>query len=280
MITTEEKRNKNVALALSVLIHGLLLLFFIFTMAWRAPNPPLPEYGFELNFGTDPAGSGIQQPLQPSGAETSGQQQPQPEQVPEQEPTPAVDSRTDEKPVDSKLESPVPVKEERKEETKKTERVTEKSEQKTLAKENTGAADKKETPANPLATYTGKPASQGNKPKATGDQGNPEGKPDAKALYGPPGGGGGGPQLNLAGWTWDYIPTPNVPDNESGRIVFKIWVNAEGELERFEVIERSVSLEAERACREALEKLTFTRKDGVAIPAISEGTITFVIRAR
>lgn len=50
----------------SLSIHALVILLFAFLMAWREPNPPLPEYGIELNFGLDDAGSGDTQPLTPA----------------------------------------------------------------------------------------------------------------------------------------------------------------------------------------------------------------------
>ncbi len=53
----ENKSNKT-ALAISLTLHAGILLLFFFLMAWRAPDPPLPEYGIELNFGTDNVGSG------------------------------------------------------------------------------------------------------------------------------------------------------------------------------------------------------------------------------
>jgi protein TonB len=290
MTSAQEKRNNNVALVLSVLFHGLLFLILTFTIAWRAPNPPLPEYGFELNFGTDAAGSGLVQPSEISGAEKTSESvqqeaQPEPEQPtqPEQT-TPSVQQPQEEKPVDTKLESPVTVKEGEKQDVKKADKPAEKPVEKPAPKVETKPADtpaeKKDTPAEASKVNEGKPVSQGDKPKTTGDQGNPQGTPDAKALYGQQGGGGGGPQLELAGWTWDYIPKPNVPNNESGRIVFEIRVNADGELEGYRVVERSVGPEAERACREAIEKLTFSRKDGAVVPAISVGRITFIIRAQ
>jgi protein TonB len=49
MSEQQEKKNKTIAMITSVGIHGLLLLAFMLMMAWRAPNPPLPEYGIELN---------------------------------------------------------------------------------------------------------------------------------------------------------------------------------------------------------------------------------------
>ncbi|MDW8332134.1 MAG: hypothetical protein RMK43_10820 [Cyclobacteriaceae bacterium] len=290
MMTAQEKRNNNLALIFSVLFHALLFLIFVFVIAWRAPNPPLPEYGFELNFGVDEAGSGPVQPSELSGSvnpreNVQQESQPEPDQpVQPEQSTPAIQQPEEEKAVESKLESPVTVKEEKKEDVKKTEKPAEKPVEKPAPKVDSKPADKpaekKDAPAEAAKPNEGKPVSQGDKPKTTGDQGNPQGTPDAKALYGQQGGGGGGPQLDLAGWTWDYIPRPNVPNNESGRIVFEIRVNAEGELEGYRVIERSVGPEAERACREAIENLTFTRKDGAVVPAVSVGRITFIIRAQ
>jgi len=67
--------------------------------------------------------------------------------------------------------------------------------------------------------------SQGDDPGKVGDKGNPQGKLDAKALYGKPGGGanGEGFGLSMSGWEWADIPKiPELPDNESGRIEFEI----------------------------------------------------------
>jgi outer membrane biosynthesis protein TonB len=288
MVKAEEKRNNSIALILTLLIHAALLLIFIFTMAWRAPNPPIPEYGFELNFGTQETGSGTVQPQQTPGVEnpretTQQESQPEPEQPaqPQQTTTPV---QQEDKPVDSKLESPVPVNEEKKEEPKKTEKQPEKPAEKSQVKTDNKPADKpaekKDAPHDAATPAKGQPVNQGDKANTVGDQGKPTGTPDARALYGQSGGGGGGPQLQLEGWMWDEIPKPKVPNNESGRIVFKIWVSANGELERYVVEERGVSPEVEQACKEAIEKLTFSRKPGAIGSAQSEGRITFIIRAQ
>jgi hypothetical protein len=84
--------------------------------------------------------------------------------------------------------------------------------------------------------------------------------------------------LDLAGWNWDYIPKPNVPNNESGRVVFEIKVDDSGEIISIRTLERSVSLEAENICRKEIEKLTFS-KTGTNVPAISTGKITFIVRS-
>jgi periplasmic protein TonB len=60
--------------------------------------------------------------------------------------------------------------------------------------------------------------------------------------------------------------------------VFEITVNSRGELDGYKVIENSLTPEAAKACREAVERLTFS-KTGTNVPAISKGKITFVVRA-
>jgi protein TonB len=293
MTVQQEKKNERAAMITSVAVHSLLFLAFFFVVAWRAPNPPLPEYGIELNFGLDSQGSGEVQPVTPSGSETQANEEEQQvkNEKPDDETKPVIEDKSQpdhskpvEQSVTTKQESPVTVKEEKKEQLKPVEKPVEKPKEKTETKPEVKPkeTESKATTTADKTTATdkeGKPVSQGDKTDKTGDQGDPKGTPDAKALYGNQGGGAGGIGLELAGWTWDYIPKPNVPNNESGRIVFEIKVNAEGELEGYRVIERSVSPEAEKACREAIEKLTFTRKDGAIVPALSTGKITFVIRS-
>ena len=58
-----EKKNKRTGAIVSGAVHLVILILFIFMLAWREPNPPLPEYGIELNFGTSDIGSGDIQPL-------------------------------------------------------------------------------------------------------------------------------------------------------------------------------------------------------------------------
>jgi len=61
----QEKKNKKIALLSTAGIQGLMLLMMFLVIAWRAPFPPMPEYGVELNFGLDTEGSGDVQPEVP-----------------------------------------------------------------------------------------------------------------------------------------------------------------------------------------------------------------------
>jgi len=285
MIRNEEKKNQRIAMFTSLGIHGALFLLFFFIVAWKAPNPPLPEYGIELNFGLDTQGSGAVQPKTPVGSEGTQEAEPdQPEQVEALPETPVpVESKPIEQEVVSKVESPVKV-EEKKEEVKPIEKPVEKvqpkKEEVVKPKEDPQAVYKPNTPKADSENKTdgakaGTPGNQGDDKNSTGDKGSKEGSLDAKSMYGTQG-GGGGPSLDLAGWVWDSKPNPTVPKNESGRIVFEIKVDDNGDIISIKTIERAASIEAEQACRKEVEKLSFT-KTGANVPNISTGKITFVI---
>jgi periplasmic protein TonB len=303
MTREQEKQNERKALFISLGIHAAVFLVLFFMVAWRAPNPPLPEYGIELNFGMDNQGTGSVQPKTPVGSQGTQQQEPeQPkpvEEKPQEEAAQPViaESKPVPQEVVSKIESPVKVEEKKKEDPKpevknpekpvekvvepKKEEVKPKEETKPKVDDNSVYKPKTQNTESANKTNEGKegqPGSHGDDKGKTGDKGNPEGSLDAKALYGQQGGGGGS-SLDLAGWVWDEIPRPNVPNNASGRIVFEIVVNADGELERYQIIENSLSPEAAKACREAVEKLTFT-KTGTNVPSLSKGRITFVVRSK
>jgi protein TonB len=305
-----ERKNKRKALLYTTIIQVVLFVALFFIVAWRAPDPPLPEYGIELNFGLDDQGSGDIQPQTSVGNEGKAEEQPEeskpvdqdePEVKQEvQEEAKTVEAKPVEEQVVSKVESPVVVKE-KKDEAKTVEKPAEKPEEKKIeptVEEKPKVEEKKveEPKINPDAVYkpstqsgnadskstetkAGKTGNHGDDAGKTGDKGNPQGTLDAKALYGKPGGGAGGSSLELAGWDWDEIPQPDVPNNITGRIVFEITVNSKGELDGYRVIENSLNPEAAKACREAVEKLTFT-KTGSNVPPVSKGKITFVVRAK
>lgn len=276
-----EKKNSRIAWATSVGFHVALFLIFMFAVAWRAPDPPLPEVGIELNFGLDMQGTGEVQPETPVGEEQKEEITEESQQeLPEEEVKPVEPKPQESKPVEqtafTKQESPLVVKEEKNEAVTSKEKVKEKAEEKTPVKEEVKAAYK--PAADKTETKTGQPGSHGDDANKTGDKGDPKGTLDSKALYGKAGGGAGGSSLDLAGWQWDAIPKPNVPNNETGRVVFEIKVDSDGEIISIKTIERSVSLEAENICRKEIEKLTFS-KTGSNVPAISTGKITFVVRS-
>ena len=273
-----EKKNKRIALASSLGIHALLLIVFIFLIAWRAPDPPLPEFGIELNFGLDTQGDGEQQPDDRPGSEETNAESLQPaETLPKEE---VVEEKADETQVISKLESPVVVKEEKKEsivaKPKEVVEKTEKVKQPTEKKEDTKPVV--------VETAKGKDApSHGDDPGKTGDKGSPQGKPDAKALYGKPGGGGGGDgiSLSMSGWEWAEQPKiPELPDNEDGRIVFDIECDEEGEIVQITTTQRGLSPKAEQLLKEVIRKNSLVRTSSGRVPERSKGTIVFVLKTK
>lgn len=290
----QEKKNKRIAAISTAGITVLVFILLFVIIAWRAPDPPLPEYGIEINFGTDATGFGEVQPRVSPGEPEPAPEEEVVEEAPEEsEPVPPVESVPEEQPVVSKVESPVTVKEE--EPKKDVPPVEEPVKKEPEPVREPVKEPVKETPKPPVPKAVYKPnaekndaansrqgdaASHGDDPGRTGDKGNEQGSVDAKALYGKPGGGAGGSSLDLAGWEWDAIPSPSIPTNEPGGIVkFEIKVNERGEIISIKTNERGVLPETEQACRKAIERLTFS-KTGENVPSVSTGTITFVIRSR
>ncbi len=57
-MSEQEKKDKKFSMIMSGIVHGTLLILLFFLVAWREPDPPIPEYGIELNFGLEQAGFG------------------------------------------------------------------------------------------------------------------------------------------------------------------------------------------------------------------------------
>lgn len=290
---TDEEKNRKIGLIASLGVHAGVFLILFFMVAWRAPNPPLPEYGIELNFGLDSEGSGDEQPTTPVGDEnavTDEVPQEQPAEAKPDEVTPdvtePVKEASVEKPTEqniSKVESPVTLKEEKKEAKKEVVKDKPKEMQ---PEEKVIAAYKKEEKKslNPTdASAKGLPGNQGDQPNKVGDQGNPEGKLEAKALYGTPGGGGGGNgmDLQMSGWAWaDQPRIPDLPDNENGKVVFEIECDESGDIIGINTLERSLSPKAEQILKEEIRKNSLVRTSGGRAPERSKGKIVFILKTK
>lgn len=279
----------------SASVHVVIILLFFLINAWTAPDPPLPEYGIELNFGLEESGSGFDQPIaEPTTPTEEDQGEPEEQVVEEQEevieeqpePEPVEQAPAEELPDSQQEDSPVetepaqetmPVEETVEEEAAEVEPqpVSEPNEE--PVKEEPKVEEQK---VDTNALYPGS-SSQGNKDNTAGDAGDPEGNVDSRALYGRQGGGGGGPSLDLAGWRWDYIPNPDDRSQENGRIIFEIKVDDNGEVIGVRTIEKTVSPAVEQLYRREVEKLTFSKTSDNTLPApISTGKITFIIRSK
>lgn len=304
----QEKKSRQTAMFVSITLHVALLLLFFFLMAWRAPDPPLPEYGIELNFGVDDAGSGNVQTTSPASNAPVAEARPDPpasqpqpvETEPEPEPEIIPDETIDDVPVVKPAETPSPVVVKKEQPKKQPEKPVEKPKEKQPEKKPEAKPVEK-TPEKPKVnndalmtsktdggggkTGTGdKPSgnNNGDKPGTVGDQGNPQGKLDAKALYGTPGGGGGtGASYSMRGWMWDSKPTVVDNSTESGRIVFQVKIDDEGQIMSVTTVEKTVSPVVEALYKREVEKLTFSPTSENSVPApTSTGTITFILRTR
>lgn len=297
-LESKEKKNKQMGAIISVGSHVLIILIFLFMVAWRAPDPPLPEIGIELNFGLDNAGSGEVQPepnTQPSENESEEEAAPDgleetPEEIIEEttetvtEPVETNETPTEEvlTPVNNTQESPDVVEEQLEEEVKeepKEEVVKEEEKPKTppvLYPNNKAGSGGKDGEANAAQN-----ANHGDQHNATGDQGDKDGTVDSRALYGNSGGGGGS-SLQMSGWEWDYKPDPVYPKslNQSGRLVFQVVIDDRGGIVRVITKESSVSPTLEKIYRDEVAKLTFSKTAGTSVAETSTGTITFVIKAK
>jgi protein TonB len=289
-----EKKNRRIGLLTSLGVHAALLLLFLFAMAWRAPDPPLPEFGIIVNVGFDDAGSGDVQTDKPATEPTTEQEDQQTEDIPQEtqsDPQPVVEDKPvdkveQEEVITSKIESPVTakkeeekVKEKPKEEPKKEEPKKEPEKIKTeYTKENAEQAK--------TSDHKGeKTESEGDDKDKTGNKGQPDGTLDPNGQYtGKPGGGAGGNgiSLTMSGWTWSKQPnTSGISNNESGRIVFEIECDDSGEIIGIKTLERGVSAATEQILRSAIQNTSLIRNTTVGqIPERSKGTVTFVVKSR
>ncbi len=288
MATSDEKKNQRIALAVATGSQALLLLLFFFLVAWRRPDPPLPEYGIELEFGMDNQGSGqtpVPEPT-PVVEEVVEEATPEPE-VEETPETPVVEPEVEEV-TEAEVTEPEPEEpvEEVVTETQVEESPVVVEEVEESVKEVVAKPEPKPEPT-PVpkqeSLYPGKaskPSNQGDDAKEVGDKGKEEGKIDERAIYGAKGSADGA-SLQMAGWNWDNIPRPNDSSNENGRIVFEITIDDQGEIIGVRTIEKTVSPTVERQYRLAVEQLTFsTTNDNVRPAPTSTGRITFIIRAK
>lgn len=304
-MTKKEEKTKRIKAALYTIgVNVVVFLILFFAAAWKSAGSGQGEYpGIEVNLGYDEQGSGDIQPSAEVGNEdaTDNENPPaKPIDEPREEtavPSPA-EEETNAKVVQSTTvtdpNSDVEIKEEKKEvkpvekpvEKIPVEKIEKPVEKKVVEKPTVdkNAVYQGKTTSNPTTSGEGdgKKGTTGNEGDdigKTGDKGVEGGTEGAAVYKGRPGGGDGG-TIELNGWDWGKIEKPQVPENETGRIVFLIEVDQNGELIRYRKESGSVSPAAERACIAEIQKITFTKKTGATVPEVTKGKITFVIRSQ
>jgi hypothetical protein len=285
----QEKRNRTIAMISTAGIQVILLVTLFMLVAWRPPDPPIPEYGIELNFGLDDQGYGEVQPEQPVGNEGQEPEQAkeEPEEVKEQ-PVPEVKAE-EVKPIETPAEEPQIVSEEEspvivKEKKEPVKQIVEKPVEKPVEKkvepkpqvDSKAVFKPKEATANTGdGNKAGQPGNHGDDEGTVGDKGSPEGKLDAKALYGQPGTGSGGVSMSgFNGFEWPSVQSPALPDEAFGVYEFMVKVDDQGDVISVTPLKRGLSLEAERKLKAVIQQLVFQPK-GSNLPPQSEGKITF-----
>ena len=288
--------NRKISLLVSIIIHGVLLVLFYFFFKYAPPNPPLPDYGVELNFGVDEEGFGNLQTLAPANENpldaAPGTPKPEvPTPKPDQAETPVAPALVEDEINTTQEESPVEVP------IEKINKPVKKAEpEKPLEKPAKPQKDNKPEPVAPapqaenggLGRAGSSSATAGNnngdRPGKVGDQGSKEGTLDSRNLYGTPGGGNGsgnGASLDMAGWVWDKRPDQTDASAEEGKIVFQIQVDGDGTLISVRVLEKTVSPKVVQFYQNQIENLEFSKTaDNKSTAAISAGRITIVIKSR
>ena len=282
------EQHRREALIGTVLLHVLLALLFYFTV-FRGPNPPLEsvETGgggdVELNYGLDPAGSGDVQTTATANASPNRADSkppalapdPQPTPTPATaDPTPSAEARTitsdaEESPVTAPVvETTAPPKEEVKETPKPVRKVAV-----VFSPKGTATGGGNGTAGSSTAA-TGN--NNGDRPGTVGDQGDPNGSLDAKALYGAGNGSGGGDGggrgrgrgagdgdgLDMSGWRFASQPRVDFVDDNSGVVKFKIKISEDGDVENVIKVSGNVSPAQEKLCRDKLLNANFVRTNG------------------
>ena len=259
MPTENSKRNKSMVVAISA--HLVLLLIFFFMLAWTAPDPPIPEYGIELNmsFSNDQS----QNDDEPISYEVSDEVTEVNDPIEELEDTdsqPSESVETLEEVVET-TEPPIET------EDNFSPDVVEKTIEKDQSKETETTRELAKTENELLDGEEKKPI------------------PDQRAIYkkSNSGSGGGAPQgssLDLSGWIWDEKPQPNDRSSEDGIIVFQIIVDDMGEILSVTTKKKTVSPLVEKIYRDAVMDLTFSpTADNRSVAPQSTGTITFIIKS-
>lgn len=273
----QEKKNRRIGWITSAFVQLFLLILFYFLIAWREPDPPIPDYGIELGFASSAGASAA------ASKQNQVQEQTDSEEVIEEAPQ-EMEEVVEDMVQETAVESP----------TQQTETVTQDipdvptvQEQKVTTSEKT--VEKEVAEEKKVQTVDKRAVMSPTSSKTDGENDKKsEGKDDSKevdkrALYGSQGttgGNGEGASLSLAGWMWDSKPKPVDTSDQSGKIVYKIVVDQDGYLVKIQLVTSTVSPEVERKYRQSIDKLTFSKTGQSGTAALSTGTVSFIIKSR
>ncbi len=282
MTTPNEEKNKKRGMVISVLIHILLVLLALLPLL-TYPDPPPGQEGILVNLGLPDEGQGF---------ENAGPAEPMPEEepIPEAEPIPEeepIEEEFDPEPVETKPE-PTPdreviktedpeeialrkkreeeARERREEELREQREEAERRRQEEARKAKEAEEARRKAEADKLKNEIGGLFGEGKGKGETGKEGNqgdPEGDPDASQLEGISTGqgqvgGGLGSRGVLA------LPKPEDNSQNVGTVVIEVCVNASGGVMSAEFTQRGSTTANPSLVRSAIsaaKKAKFARGD-------------------
>jgi TonB family protein len=216
----EEKKYKRDGLAGTIVVHVLILLFFIFTGLTHMV--PKPEQGILINFGNSSVGSGNLEPIE-SGNPNATTNTDEPVET-ASEPTPSTPSTTEQVVTQDNVET-VEVPEENEEKQKTQE--TEKKPKEEPEEEKPEISDPLKNALNKLKNSGQQGGSQGDDQNADGNKGQENGDKNGGAYTGDLGGGGNG-NYNLGNRKALTKPRPAYNCQEEGTVVIEVRVDRNG----------------------------------------------------
>jgi TonB family protein len=279
MIQDAQNTNRPLALILTLVFHGLLILL-LFLIVLKTPIPPYPLVGggsgLEVNFGTSDQGTGNVQPEELIPIETQNM----PDVKSNEKANVQVKNNPDENVLTQNTEDAPAVRTSDKKEVKKPE-------VKQVIKIN-------DPVTNPMALYKKKTGTKGGSEGETGkagDQGNPQGSLYAKNHYGEPGSGGEGnggngigtgrgdgrgPSFDLRGRSSKVLPKPEYNLSEQGTVVVKIWVDKDGNVIKAEAGAKGTTTTSEELRKRAVSAARKAKfSPNVNAAEEQTGTITY-----
>ncbi|MGD1841083.1 MAG: hypothetical protein ACFB0B_09325 [Thermonemataceae bacterium] len=257
-LSQEEKKSRKVGLAVSIVLHIVLVAIFLYTFAWTPPNPPPPELGIALSLGTDEQGSGDLPDFSNAAGALTEREEPTPENT-------TAPSEITSEDIIKEAESDV---------------VAEKTpiKKKAPAPKKQPQKVKKQKKVNTRSLMEGNGKGESNTP---GNKGKEQGTPDGRSIYSANGAGGDDP-FNVQGWRLNCDLKVNDRSGESGKIIFEIEIDDQGYLTGIKPKNYNVSPALMNLYKQTVQSQIedcLEKKDANAPPR-AKGTLTFILKAK
>lgn len=277
-----EQPTKAKAWGLTIAIHLVLLLLFIFITYSPSRIIPMEEMGMEVNLGTAEDGYGTDQPFA-TGAPAPNQVSVSYTAAASNNNLPPEMLQTDDADAPSIPPNTATNSNNRNNTNRPANSNTNRRNNNTAAQQNTTTP-----PQKPRYVYNGGTGPGGNGAPAdaagtgegnttgSGDRGVPGGTPGADNYSGIPG-SGNGISHNIRGRSIVAFPPKEADFKESGQVVVRITVNRAGEIINKRIISAS-SAELRPIALQKVEKIKFNKSD--TAPEEQFGNITLVFKTR